>query len=100
MNVDHHLAVYGSLAPGRSNHGQLAGLAGTWVAGTVRGRLRDNGWGAGLGYPALTLAGDGEAIAVQLFVSADLPAHWAGSMRSRARTIAASGRRSRPRRGW
>ena len=76
MSVDHHLAVYGSLAPGRSNHDQLAGLRGEWLSGHVRGRLLPNGWGVALGYPALALADDGEAIAVQLFVSPDLPAHW------------------------
>ena len=35
------------------------------------------GWGAGLGYPAIVLADDGDEIAVHLFVSPDLPAHWA-----------------------
>lgn len=76
MTADTRLAVYGSLAPGQSNHHQLAGLEGTWRAGTVTGTLADNGWGAALGYPALTLDSEGTAIPVQLFESADLPAHW------------------------
>ena len=34
------LAVYGSLAPGRSNHDQLQNLRGDWHSGcTVRGEL-------------------------------------------------------------
>ena len=76
MSIDTRLAVYGSLAPGRSNHAQLAGLTGRWRAGTVRGRLINAGWAAGAGYPALIPDGAGDAVPVQLFESADLPAHW------------------------
>jgi len=76
--ADRRLAVYGSLAPGRSNHDQLAGLAGRWVSGlTVRGELFEVGWGAGLGYPGLRWSEAGPPVAVELFVSDDLPAHWA-----------------------
>lgn len=74
--IDHRLATYGSLAPGQVNHHELAGLSGEWHTGTVRGTLVEKGWGADLGYPALTLSDRGEAIAVHLFVSPDLPAHW------------------------
>ncbi|MEI6644371.1 MAG: gamma-glutamylcyclotransferase [Novosphingobium sp.] len=77
MTIDHRLATYGTLAPGRVNHHQLAGLAGEWTVGTIRGRLVETGWGAALGYPALVLDEGGEAIAVHLFSSADLPKHWA-----------------------
>lgn len=76
MSLDHHLATYGTLAPGRPNHHQLSGLDGVWTAGTVKGRLVAKGWGAALGYPALVLAADGEDIAVHLFASSDLPDHW------------------------
>ncbi|MBL8210178.1 MAG: gamma-glutamylcyclotransferase [Bryobacterales bacterium] len=71
------LASYGTLAPGRENHHQLDGLAGTWQPGTVRGRLRNTGWGAAYGYPVLVLDPEGEVIPVQVFESADLPVHWA-----------------------
>jgi gamma-glutamylcyclotransferase (GGCT)/AIG2-like uncharacterized protein YtfP len=37
------LAVYGSLAPGQANHHQLAGLAGEWRSGVVRGWLTASG---------------------------------------------------------
>ena len=72
------LAVYGSLAPGRSNHHQLQDLRGEWVSGcVVHGDLADRGWGAGLGYPAVRWSQSGPAIAVELFVSDELPRHWA-----------------------
>lgn len=77
MTIDHRLATYGTLAPGRVNHHQLAGLAGTWTTGTIRGRLVETGWGAALGYPALVLDESGDALPVHLFTSPDLPAHWA-----------------------
>ncbi len=71
------LAVYGSLAPGRSNHGELAGLAGEWIANlAVRGELKEQGWGIHLGFPALRWSPDGALVPAQLFVSADLPGHW------------------------
>jgi gamma-glutamylcyclotransferase (GGCT)/AIG2-like uncharacterized protein YtfP len=76
MNVDHRLATYGTLAPGRPNHHQLSHLEGDWRAGTVKGHLVQKGWGAALGYPALVLANDGADIEVHLFVSPDLPTHW------------------------
>jgi gamma-glutamylcyclotransferase (GGCT)/AIG2-like uncharacterized protein YtfP len=72
----HRLATYGSLAPGRPNHRHVAGLRGRWLTGDVHGRLVDEGWGAALGYPALLLAPDGPAVAVQVLESEDLPAHW------------------------
>lgn len=71
------LAVYGSLAPGRANHGQLKDLAGAWEAGTVRGWLVEAGWGAAQGFPGLRPDAHGPNVAVQLFTSDDLPAHWA-----------------------
>lgn len=74
--VDDRLAVYGSLAPGRENHGQLAGLSGHWLRGTVRGRLTQSGWGATLGHLGLTLDPEGPLVEVQLFESPDLPPHW------------------------
>jgi gamma-glutamylcyclotransferase (GGCT)/AIG2-like uncharacterized protein YtfP len=72
----HRLATYGSLAPGRPNHHQLDGLRGRWLAGHVRGRLVNAGWGAELGYPALILDPDGPAIPVVIFESPDLPDNW------------------------
>jgi len=42
---DTRLATYGTLAPGRPNHGQLTGLSGRWLVGHVRGSLVQAGWG-------------------------------------------------------
>ena len=74
--ADSRLATYGSLAPGRLNHHQLAGLKGSWRQGTVRGTLVSAGWGAQLGYPALVLDPRGSAVEVYLFESSELPDHW------------------------
>lgn len=76
MTIDHRLATYGTLAPGRVNHHQLAELEGRWTTGTIRGRLIETGWGAALGYPALVLDEAGDRVEVHLFTSPDLPTHW------------------------
>ncbi|MFA1671553.1 gamma-glutamylcyclotransferase [Rhizobium mongolense] len=76
MTIEQRLATYGSLAPGRVNHDQLAGLEGTWRKGTVRGTLVESGWGAALGFPGLLLDEGGAAVDVLLFESLDLPDHW------------------------
>ena len=78
------LAVYGTLAPGRTNHGMLAPLNGVWTDGTIAGYRIDAGWGATHGFPGVRLDPDGAEIAVQVFASGDLPA--------RDRVIVVSGR--------
>ncbi len=70
------LAVYGTLAPGECNYWVLAGLEGTWTAGTVRGDLRPAGWAEAHGFPGLLWNPAGERVAVKVFESADLPLHW------------------------
>ena len=75
-SVDLRLATYGTLAPGRVNHGQLAGLKGVWRRGRVTGHLAEAGWGADHGYPGLVLDHAGEEVEVHLFESSDLPDHW------------------------
>lgn len=76
-DIDRRLAVYGSLAPGQSNHGQLDGVRGAWTPGVVRGWRVESGWGAAQGYPGLRPDPAGPEVAVQLFVSVDLAEHWA-----------------------
>lgn len=70
------LATYGTLVPGRQNHGQLADLPGRWLVGHVRGSLVDAGWGAELGFPALILDPDGAPIEVSVLESEALLDHW------------------------
>jgi gamma-glutamylcyclotransferase (GGCT)/AIG2-like uncharacterized protein YtfP len=43
----------------------------------VRGWLIESGWGAAQGYPGLRPDPAGPEVAVQVFASDDLPAHWA-----------------------
>jgi gamma-glutamylcyclotransferase (GGCT)/AIG2-like uncharacterized protein YtfP len=76
MNAQRRLATYGTLGPGRPNHHQLSGLTGEWRRGSVRGDLHDQGWGAAQGFPGLVLNPAAEPVAVDLFLSDDLPAHW------------------------
>lgn len=75
--AEFRLASYGTLAPGRVNHHLLEGLSGAWVAGGVRGRIMPASWGEHFGLPGLVLDPDGGEVAVQVFTSPDLPAHWA-----------------------
>lgn len=75
--AEERLAVYGSLAPGEANHGQVADLKGSWRPGTVRGWRTNSGWGAAAGYPGLRPDPAGPEVAVQVLTSPDLPAHWA-----------------------
>ena len=76
LDGPHRLATYGTLSPGRSNHHHVAELRGTWFPGHVHGHLIEEGWGAGLGYPALILDPEAAAVPVQVLDSPDLPAHW------------------------
>lgn len=71
-----NLAVYGSLAPGRANHHELAFLDGHWARGTVYGRLEDSGWGAAMGYPAMRWDPDGRPVPVWVLSSPALPGQW------------------------
>lgn len=73
---DRRLAVYGSLAPGRSNHHELAQIRGEWERGIVYGRLEDRGWGSSIGYPALRWDPRGEPVEVWVLTSPGLPEHW------------------------
>ena len=70
------LAVYGSLAPGESNAWVLEGLRGRWLDGTVRGRLYEEGWGSGMGYPGFRWSRAGDVVTVKVFESPDLRRHW------------------------
>jgi hypothetical protein len=54
----------------------LADLAGAWTEGVIRGSRVAAGWGDSEGYPAFRPDPNGDDVAVFLFESADLPAHW------------------------
>ena len=73
MRDPDRLAVYGTLAPGGRNAGVLAGLAGEWSRGTVRGTRLDDGW---RGYPGVVLDEDGDEVPVAVLTSPDLADAW------------------------
>ncbi|MFQ5571081.1 MAG: hypothetical protein ACE5G0_15485, partial [Rhodothermales bacterium] len=71
-----HLAVYGSLAPGESNHYVIADLPGTWFEGFVQGDFYDQGWGTRIGFPAIRWNPRADMIPIALFVSESLVHDW------------------------
>ena len=71
-----NLFVYGTLAPGRPNEHVLTALGGSWQSATVKGHLKQRGWGAEMGYPGLVLDEAGEEIKGFIFASEHLGEHW------------------------
>ena len=70
------LAVYGTLAPGRSNHHVVADIGGRWVEGAVRGHRFDARWRDMGGYPGFRLDPGGPVVPVLVLVSDMLDRHW------------------------
>jgi gamma-glutamylcyclotransferase (GGCT)/AIG2-like uncharacterized protein YtfP len=71
-----NLFVYGTLGPGRPNEHVLKAIGGVWENATVRGKLRQEGWGAEMGYPGMDLNKNGEEIEGFVFISENLSNHW------------------------
>ncbi len=71
------LFVYGTLAPGRPNEHVLSAIGGSWEAASVSGSLRQEGWGAAIGYPGIDLDEHGDEVQGFLFSSEKLSDHWA-----------------------
>ncbi len=70
------LFVYGTLAPGRPNEHVLSAIGGSWDAASVTGSLRQEGWGAAMGYPGIDLDEHGDEVQGFLFTSEKLSDHW------------------------
>ena len=70
------LFVYGTLAPNRPNEHILKKVCGSWQNATVIGILKEEGWGAEMGYPGIELNKDGEEIKGFIFKSKNLLNHW------------------------
>lgn len=70
------LFVYGTLGPGRPNQHILKAIGGCWDLATIRGDLREEGWGAELGYPGIELNEQGGIVEGFVFSSENLSNHW------------------------
>ena len=70
------LITYGTLSPGQINNHHLDAVSGKWTEGTVKGRLLDEGWGAGLGFPGMVLDDSADYIDVFVLESVTLDEHW------------------------
>jgi len=71
------LFVYGTLAPGRANHGVVESIPGTWETATLRGVLLDDGWGSNMGFPGIVPTEDGEDVQGYVLSSHSLSKYWA-----------------------
>lgn len=76
LTANHRLAIYGTLAPGETNHHEISMIEGAWLRGIVRGWLSADGWGLTFGFPGMRLDPEGDEIHVQVLESADVPDHW------------------------
>ncbi len=76
-NMIQRLFVYGTLCPGRPNEHILRDIGGSWEEASVIGTLHQEGWGAAMGYPGITLDENGERVRGFLFSSEKIAAHWA-----------------------
>lgn len=72
----HRLFVYGTLAPGESNHWVLADLDGHWQPGSVRATLYPPGTPPIVEYPVIELDDHAGPVHGLLFTSDQLSAHW------------------------
>ena len=70
------LITYGTLSPGQINNHHLDAVSGKWTEGTVKGRLLDEGWSAGLGFPGMVLDDSADSIDVFVLESVTLDEHW------------------------
>ncbi len=71
------LFVYGTLGPNRPNEHILADIGGSWQDATVEGMLKQQGWGAEMGYPGIVLSDDsGQKVSGFLFLSENLTNNW------------------------
>lgn len=71
------LFVYGTLAPGRSNHGMMQAIPGAWEPATLKGYRLDEGWAARTGYPGIAPSGPDHEVSGYVFSSEHLCEHWA-----------------------
>ena len=61
------LFVYGTLGSGGPNEHVLSAIGGTWEEASVNGYLKQQGWGAEMGYPGIVLDNTGDEIKGYIF---------------------------------
>ncbi len=71
------LFVYGTLAPGEENAHIMDGMVGEWRKAYVRGTRHATGWGTHKRHPGFIPDENAPPVKGLLFISNDLPAHWA-----------------------
>jgi len=76
MEMTQRLFVYGTLGPGGPNEHVLSAIGGTWEEASVNGYLKQQGWGAEMGYPGIVLDNTGDEIKGYIFFSDKLDYHW------------------------
>jgi gamma-glutamylcyclotransferase (GGCT)/AIG2-like uncharacterized protein YtfP len=76
QEVIEKLFVYGTLGLGRPNEHILSDIGGSWQTATVKGNLREEGWGAEMGYPGIEIDDKGEDVEGFIFTSENLSSHW------------------------
>lgn len=47
---EEHLIIYGTLAPGQPNYSKIEHIKGLWQDAVIWGQLKNEGWGAEMGY--------------------------------------------------
>lgn len=70
------LFVYGTLMPNCPNGHVLENIVGKFVPATVKGKLIDAGWSAGMGYPGIRLDTAEDTVHGFLFYSSNLINNW------------------------
>lgn len=76
ISPERALAVYGTLAPGESNHHMVAAIDGRWVEGAIRGHRFTARWRDTPGYPGFRPDTDGPVVPILVLVADDLTTHW------------------------
>ena len=71
-----HLLVYGTLAPGKSNHFMMKNIPGVWKTAYFKGIVLKKDWGKWNGYPGIILDSEADEIKGHVFSSKDLKKHW------------------------